>query len=129
MSFATLESLTFETTTCWKCGIVFALPASMMKNRREDKESFFCPNGHSGAFVNSEVDRLRRQLEAQRQLTESARAEAARKDRQLIAAKATNTKIKNRVANGVCPCCNRTFQNLGRHMAGKHPDWKAQDVG
>jgi hypothetical protein len=28
------------------------------------------------------------------------------------------------VANGVCPCCNRTFQNLARHMAGKHPDYE-----
>lgn len=23
----------------------------------------------------------------------------------------------------VCPCCNRTFQNVARHIAGQHPDY------
>jgi hypothetical protein len=23
----------------------------------------------------------------------------------------------------VCPCCNRTFSNLQRHMAHKHPQF------
>tara|TARA_Y100000310_G_scaffold338946_1_gene430083 strand:- start:1163 stop:1354 length:192 start_codon:yes stop_codon:yes gene_type:complete len=33
------------------------------------------------------------------------------------------TKLKNRAKAGVCPCCNRTFQNLSRHMETKHPDF------
>jgi hypothetical protein len=33
------------------------------------------------------------------------------------------TKLKQRVANGVCPCCHRSFVNLHRHMAGQHPDY------
>lgn len=37
---------------------------------------------------------------------------------------ATKTRIKNRVKNGVCPCCNRTFENLARHMQAKHSDFK-----
>lgn len=27
-----------------------------------------------------------------------------------------------------CPCCNRTFQNLQRHMTSKHPDYVSLDV-
>jgi hypothetical protein len=34
------------------------------------------------------------------------------------------TRIKKRVAAGVCPCCNRSFKDLARHMAGQHPDYK-----
>lgn len=33
------------------------------------------------------------------------------------------TKTKNRIGKGVCPCCNRTFVELARHIATKHPDY------
>jgi hypothetical protein len=29
----------------------------------------------------------------------------------------------------VCPCCNRSFQNLRRHMATKHPEFNAPGPG
>lgn len=35
-------------------------------------------------------------------------------------------EIKKRVGNGVCPCCNRTFENLSRHMSCKHPEYKTE---
>ncbi|HYC31767.1 MAG TPA: hypothetical protein VEB59_05720, partial [Gemmatimonadales bacterium] len=41
----------------------------------------------------------------------------------LRSTKGVVTKIKRRVAGGVCPCCNRTFSDLARHMSGKHPGW------
>lgn len=44
----------------------------------------------------------------------------------LRAEKGAKTRIKNRVANGVCPCCTRTFQNLHRHMETKHPEFKKE---
>jgi hypothetical protein len=28
---------------------------------------------------------------------------------------------------GVCPCCNRTFQQLARHMKAKHPGYGPTD--
>lgn len=43
--------------------------------------------------------------------------------RALRATKGRLTKTKKRIANGVCPCCNRHFVNLERHMTGKHPDY------
>ena len=36
------------------------------------------------------------------------------------------TRIKKRVANGVCPCCNRTFKDLAAHMSTQHPDYIEQ---
>ena len=39
------------------------------------------------------------------------------------AAKGQISKLKKRASAGVCPCCNRSFQNLRRHMGNKHPEF------
>lgn len=31
-------------------------------------------------------------------------------------------RLRRRTAAGVCPCCNRSFVQLARHMKTKHPD-------
>lgn len=36
------------------------------------------------------------------------------------------TKLKNRVGHGVCPCCNRSFGNLARHIESEHPTFIAE---
>lgn len=41
--------------------------------------------------------------------------------------KGAHQRTKNRVAKGVCPCCNRSFTNLAKHMAGQHPDFGDPD--
>lgn len=58
----------------------------------------------------------------------------ANREEDLRAAKAAHavtkgklTKTRNRIAKGVCPCCNRSFVNLGKHMAGQHPDFGAAE--
>ena len=44
-------------------------------------------------------------------------------ERSAAAYKGHLTRVKRRVGNGVCPCCNRTFKNLADHMTTKHPDY------
>lgn len=132
-----LFTLSFTTITCPTkgCGIEFAVPDTWEKKRREDHSSFYCPNGHSLSFSSkSEVERLRDQLAKEKHNSDqaNARADDMRRqrdiaDRRRAAMKGQVTRIKNRVGKGVCPCCNRTFQNLKRHMTGQHPDW-APDV-
>ena len=75
-----------------------------------------------------ERDRLQQQLAQkddaiayQRQMRETAERQAAAKRGQV-------TKLKKRAAAGVCPCCNRTFVELQRHMATKHPTFTAEEV-
>lgn len=118
------------TETCYKCGVVFAVPSYLQKMRREDKESFWCPNGHPQVYAESESDRLRRQLEEQKRSTEWWKNSAASKDSQLKGANIQLGKVKaklkrteTRVGHGVCPCCNRSFVNMQRHMKTKHPDY------
>lgn len=112
---------------CAECGIEFAAPSSYVKNRREDHKSFFCPNGHSLSYKGkSEVDRLRELLASKERDIEWQRSCRERAEKYASAMKGQVTKIKNRVGNGVCPCCNRSFTNLQRHMHTKHPDFKSE---
>lgn len=44
-------------------------------------------------------------------------------EKSLSAKKGQLTKLKKRVANGACPCCNRHFSDLYRHIQSQHPDY------
>lgn len=108
---------------CCACDVIFAMPQDLRNRRLEDGQLFFCPRGHSMSFtepenakLRTEVDRLKAQLTHER---DQGRAAAA----QLAEAKAEASRLRKRATNGVCPCCNRTFVNLGRHMKGQHPDY------
>lgn len=134
-----MPTLTYSTTldviSCGTCAIPFAIPASLLRHLRESGDSFWCPNGHKVSYHETEADRLRAKLEReqrQRQWAETraraARDQADAAERSRAAYKGQVTKIRKRVGNGVCPCCNRSFANLGRHMAGQHPGFGEQDA-
>lgn len=117
---------------CCNCGVVFGLTEGHRQQLRHSGEFFHCPNGHRQHFTETDADRLRKQLataERQRDAAQAnavhARDQAEATERVLRATKGQVTKLKKRVANGVCPCCNRTFVNLARHMSGQHPDFEA----
>ena len=123
----------FVQMRCGKCDVEFCITDTMHAHRQSDGGTFYCPNGHPRAFVETDSDRLRRERDrlAQRLAERDDRiaqlrqqAEAA--ERRAAAARGQVTKIKNRVGHGVCPCCNRTFSDLARHMAGKHPGYVAE---
>ena len=116
--------------TAWQCGVcgVFAVtPTICYQHMRENGGFPICTNGHKwgwreggseNARLRQERDRLAQKIaeNEDRHREEMARLEAARR-----AAVNKATKLCKRVAAGVCPCCNRTFANLARHMATKHP--------
>jgi len=58
---------------------------------------------------------------------DQTRADRDHKEAQRRAEKAAKTRIKNRIGNGVCPCCNRTFKDLASHMKCKHPEYASDD--
>lgn len=125
----------YITHTCARqgCGVSFAVEDGFDDRRRNDHATFYCPNGHTLSYSGkteaekerARADRLQKQVEQreadirfeQRRLDNERRAHAATKGKL--------TKTKNRVAKGVCPCCNRSFANVGRHMAGQHPEYAA----
>jgi hypothetical protein len=127
-----------ETITCWAhegCGVVFAVPRTLLSSLREHKGTLHCPKGHRLGFGDSEADKLRVRLEQEERRTERQRKEkewaqqdAAKAKRSASAYKGKLTATKNRVGHGVCPCCNRTFQQLARHMKCKHPNYATEEV-
>lgn len=124
----TLELVTEE---CCSCGITFAMPAEFQqqcinKPGINTGKGFYCPNGHKQWYTGkSDAQRLRdakRELERARTAARSWQDQAEAAERSRRAQKAVATRIKRRVANGVCPSCTRTFQNLAAHMSDQHPD-------
>lgn len=118
------------TERCPVCFIEFVYPQSLENAfRARTQLHIWCPLGHELVTLGkTEADRLRDELTREKQRVEQARADAefqrARKNmayRQVAAQKGQVTKIKNRIAKGVCPSCNRTFSDLARHMGSKHP--------
>lgn len=121
----------FWTISCHSCGGTYALAAGYLKKRREEGGSWTCPYCEMGTvYKEPKTKRLERKLERERQRREWAekgreryRKEAEHQERRAAGYKGAFTKAKKRVGNGVCPCCNRSFENLRRHMATKHPDY------
>jgi phage/plasmid primase-like uncharacterized protein len=103
--------------------------------KRSEKVGFYCSYGHPLVFMEgeSDLDKMRRERDrlAQQLAQRDDRIREEREaretaERRAAAARGLVTKIKNRVGHGVCPCCNRTFSDLARHMAGKHPGYVAE---
>jgi hypothetical protein len=118
---------------CIQCKCEVWIPDALYDAAKaSSKISFHCAYGHPMIFREgeSEEDRLRRELQrAQQRLAEKDDAIAATREerdaaeRRASAARGQVTKLKNRAAKGVCPCCSRHFTNLERHMTTKHPDF------
>lgn len=111
---------------CCTCGVVFGFPTTMEDRRRADGKVFYCPNGHSMVFRDTDAVKIRHLSESlarERQRLDQERARANHMAAVARGHKGAHQRTKNRIAKGVCPCCNRTFIDLGRHMAGQHPNY------
>ncbi len=128
MSFNITE--TYTTVGCVRCGVRFAIPQGFYKDLLRSRNIFWCPNGHEQHFSGkSEADKVREKLkrteEAHERTKCSLRAAHGREEsekRSHAATKGQLTKTRNRIKKGVCPFCNRSFENLRRHMETKHGD-------
>lgn len=123
-----------STITCAACSMTFGVPERFEANRRDDHTRFYCPAGHSNYFDGkSDADKLRDELS--REQERRARLESSveywkgrerQKERSVRAHKGIVTKMRKRIANGVCPCCHAKFKNLRDHMREQHPDWNPE---
>lgn len=125
----TTEMLSFVMEQCITCGVPFMMPKYMKRALEESENKFYCPNGHN-MFYNgqSEAKKLKDQLETERKDHERWMENLNNKYLDEISAKNKLAKQLKRVHNGVCPCCNRSFANLERHMKTKHPEVAGKDI-
>lgn len=129
---------TFHIVSCYTCGVRFGIDERIYRRVVTEAEgSIYCPAcGKLTCWRESEQSKQIKELErklaweaanAARQKEARDAAEAALKSTEasLRATKGIVTKVKKRVANATCPCCNRHFPNdkMAKHIATKHPDF------
>lgn len=133
--FTLTATLTLVTEECCNCHIVFGMPKALQdilfaqRGPGPNRRQFYCPNGDPQFYIGeTEAQRLKRELDATQRRLDHSRGYAdqlandnmdlAKSNRALKGAK---TKLLRRITNGVCACCGRSFANVQRHMATKHP--------
>lgn len=121
--------------TCCNCGVTFAMTRELHQRCRDNPgprgRSFYCPNGHGQHYTaETEAQRLQREINRLKQnqayleeTRQAARDDAEHQRRRANGYKGHAARITKRAKAGVCPCCNRSFENLRRHMASQHPQF------
>jgi len=111
---------------CFKCGVLFAMTEDLWDRcQRDHSKSFYCPNGHGMVFTGKTDRQKLKEAEAREVALKDQLGAAVREAEQMRQAL---LRDRQRFANGVCPCCNRTFSNVRRHMATQHPDYDVTKV-
>lgn len=119
------HTTTLITTSCW-CGIALAIPRSLYNEANDSGKSIYCPIGHTFVFGGTFKEQLEQERQARQRAERRAQANRdllAAEERSHAATRGHLTRHRKRAEAGVCPCCNRTFQQLARHMKNKHPDF------
>ncbi len=137
---------TLVVVECSSCNCVFGMTKERYDLAHRDGANFYCINGHPQCFRETDAQKVGRELSAalakanrekqsalddaawERQQRMTATTERKRVENQLRATKGVVTRTKNRIANGVCPCCSRHVTNLERHIRGQHPNYAASEA-
>jgi hypothetical protein len=112
-----------EGMSCSNCGVAFSMPEMLLNLRRGDGETFYCPNGHTMRWSETALQKAEKELAREKQRREIAERDAALEKKLRERADKEAKRLRKRAACGVCPCCTRSFPNLGRHMQTKHPEY------
>lgn len=118
---------TLHVTSCW-CGIPCAIPTELYKIARNNRtQVVYCPLGHTFIYGgDTELTKTRKELERAEAARVRVKQELEAERRSHSATKGKLTKTRRRIANGVCPFCNRHFDNVEAHMHSKHPSQTSQ---
>lgn len=134
MTGTIVRTVTIVSLHCGECHVLFGLNQSYHEAAKRDGTTFCCPNGHRIGYSDTEVSQLEREkakVERQLQWAREDRADLRERldheTRSKAAVKGHLTRTRRRVAAGVCPCCNRSFKDLARHMQGQHPEYEGHD--
>lgn len=125
------------TINCAACKEEFGLNDVTYKTLERSQTSFCCPWGHNNYFPagETESDSLRRERDRLKQdaarlndWLKSEKDARQRAERRVSAAKGRISRMKNRTAEGRCPCCARVFVDLRSHMKSKHDGYVAEEI-
>ena len=105
------------------CSITYAIPAEVVArlirfnshDYPQHYASTYCPNGHNWHYTGESPE-----AKTARERAEKAERALQWTQDELNTTKKTLKRTEKRIHAGVCPDCNRTFQNVARHMTTKH---------
>lgn len=109
-----------EVKECPVCGVFYAIPEILSRRRQEDGAHWYCPNGHSLIYTESEVQRLRQELIYAHERNNMLHLRLDGSLAELSVKTAELKRVTKRINAGVCPDCHRHFINLERHRKTKH---------
>lgn len=123
----------YVVVNCPSCHIQYAIPKSLDDSAKrypgddENGWKLSCPLGHTwwyvGRSIETKLSEERDALSRERARHDQTRAHLHGTKIAKIRFRNERDRLKARAAAGVCPCCNRTFQQLARHMAKNHPEF------
>lgn len=118
----TLWDIKYVATHCITCGVLYIVPEAQWEHQSRHGGFHQCTNGHRQGWEKggTEFDKIKRERDRLQQLIAMKDDEIAAEKRTTKRAVSETKRIKKRVHAGVCPECNRTFQNLAVHMATQH---------
>ena len=103
-----------------RCRQRFAMSQEFYDQTHRTHEVWYCPSGHGRVWGGDTTEQKLRSAEARLVATQD-QLRAAVEDAELT--RVALLRERHRYANGVCPCCNRSFENVARHIKGQHPDY------
>lgn len=123
-AFALNVPVNFEEVNCGECGGIYAINARYHSQKREKGGGWTCPYCKTswGFFGKTPVEKAREELEAEKQRHRATLARVNEAEAVAEKLRKDAARAKKRAHAGLCPCCNRTFVNLQRHMATKHAE-------
>jgi hypothetical protein len=121
-TFAKTVTIEMRDMECATCGTPFSMPQRIWQSCYEDGGFFSCPLGHSRGWIKGNKVIKQEREEYEKRLANQMRVATEQATRAMNAEKELK-KLKKRVHAGTCPCCNRTFQQLARHMKTKHHNY------
>jgi uncharacterized Zn finger protein (UPF0148 family) len=120
----TTELTTFVLEECANCSVPFMMTREMNNMLRANPgKTFYCPNGHGQHYTGKTPEQKKREeLEQKLREVEEQKDRITNRFLQTINERNEAQRQLKRIHKGVCPCCNRSFQDLKKHMATKHPE-------
>lgn len=120
----TVQRVTINALDCPACGVVFGITDEYEQRRRESGAPFYCPNQHYMSYGKSKLHKVEEARDAAEARAGQLAVDNDQLANDLLDAAKEAKRLKRRATSGVCSECHRTFQNMQRHMATKHPPKK-----
>lgn len=124
MSLSALTvAVELEQHVCGQCGGTYAIAERVAQQKRDNSGYWHCPYCQcSWGYGKGKLQKTQEELESERQRHATTLARLNETSAELDKTKKAAARVRSRIQKGVCPCCNRSFTDLRKHMASKHPE-------